>query len=171
MTFKLKAATVIAAVSLATAATAAAAAPTVHSGQIKMFAAFTYDPSTPVVVAGAIGDHGRGVFMNRSGHPTPNGNFLKITLSQGTITINGSQVSRAFHPEGPVNKQTCSVIVGGSAPVQIVSGTGAYAGIHGSLHATGQAAIDAPHKPGGGCSQNGQAAIYGDVVISGSVTY
>jgi hypothetical protein len=172
MTVKLTAAATAAALSLAGAGIAAAAAPTSHSGQIKMFAAFTNDPSTPVVIAGAIGDHGRGVFMTRSGHPNPNGSFLKITLTQGTIEIDGSQVTRAFHPEGAINKDTCSVLVGGSAPVQIVEGTGAYAGIHGSLHATGQAAVVAPHAKNGSCSHTGQGAvIYGSVVISGNVTY
>jgi hypothetical protein len=172
MTYRLKAAAAVAAVSLTTAATALAAAPAGHGGEIRMFSNFSSKVSTPVVVAGAIGDFGHLVSTDRNGHPDADGSFLVAKLSRGTIDLDGRQVLKAIHPEGAPNMTTCSVTIGGSGPMPITGGTGAYQGIHGTLRATGQAAVVALRNHQGKCAEGGRpAAMLGGVEVSGNVTF
>jgi hypothetical protein len=172
MTRHLKAAAAVAAIALTTAGTALAAAPAGQGGQIKLFSNFSSKVSTPVVVAGAIGDFGRLVSTDRNGHPDADGSFLLVKLSRGTIKLDGSKVLMAIHPEGAPNQTTCSVTIGGSGPVAILGGTGAYQGIHGTLRATGEAAVVGARNHQGKCLENGRpAAMLGGVVVSGHVAF
>jgi hypothetical protein len=85
-----------------------------------------------VVFTGAIGDYGR------SHSVTTNGKKIAIaTLTKGTIKIDITAVSKkADHAPPTVDAGTCSASATVSAAAPIVSGTGLYAGIHGTVKIT-----------------------------------
>jgi hypothetical protein len=85
-----------------------------------------------VVFTGAIGDYGR------SHSVTTNGKKIAIaTLTKGTIKIDITAVSKKANNAPPtVDAGTCSASATVSAAAPIVSGTGLYAGIHGTVKIT-----------------------------------
>ena len=110
-----------------------------------------------VLVTGALGDYGTTQKVNAAGKPSLTGQYSKLRLKKGTITLNIAQANAALNAEKlPINASNCSAAVtGGPFPVPIVGGTGAYAGISGSLTLTAQTAVVLPRTKSGVCNPNG----------------
>jgi hypothetical protein len=127
------AALVVAAVA---ASAASAAAPT--GGPIALFATVGYSPAGKIVVAGAIGDWGSTVSIDKNGKPDLNGNFVRVTLKKGTFEIDSTALNKKManpHPQ-IASDLTCSVATSGSGPVRLFNGTGLYKGITGTAQVT-----------------------------------
>jgi hypothetical protein len=129
-----------------------------------------------IVITGAIGDYGKTVDVNAAGKVTKNGNYTKFVLKKGTVLINGTQLQAALQNSQPTdfNIVTCSGSAIANAPVPIVSGTKAYAGITGSLTATATFAVVGPLTSSGKCNTSNNAnpvAQYVSIAGSGTVSF
>jgi hypothetical protein len=123
---------------LAALVAGSAAAATVPSGgKIALWATTENGPSHKVVFAGAIGDYGTAVNIDRNGKVDENGNFVRIRLQKGSFEIDSTALNAQpnNHPQLASNV-TCSVAFSGSAPVKIFNGTGLYKGISGTAMVT-----------------------------------
>ena len=91
----------------------------------------------PIVITGAIGDHGQTTSIDKNGKPDANGNFVRITLKKGTFEVNSTALNAKTAKAQPtVNRSTCSFDFTGTGPVTLFNGTGLYAGISGTLSIT-----------------------------------
>lgn len=122
----------------ATAAVAASSPPA--GGPIRVFGTSSgLGGGGTVLVTGAVGDHGTSRSVNKSGKPAANGHYVKLSLTQGTILLNKTKldasINRAFGA-AKVNPATCSLSVVASGTLPIVSGTGHYAGVAGTVRIT-----------------------------------
>lgn len=125
---------------LAVAGVAASAAPAAapKGGPIALFATVGYSPSGKIVVAGAIGDWGRTVSIDKNGKPALNGNFVRVMLKKGTFEIDSRALNQKMTNPRPqiASDVTCSVATSGSGPVKLFNGTGLYKGITGTARVT-----------------------------------
>ncbi len=147
------------------AAVAVATSSTPAGGSIRIFGT---SPGTggggKVLITGAIGDHGTSLSVNKAGKPDSNGSYVKVTLTQGTILLNKTNLdasaNRAFG-SAVVNPATCSMSVVASGAVPVVAGTAIYAGISGTTHITISAGFVLPrYKSGahaGKCNESNSA--------------
>jgi len=166
----------------ATATTAAFAATTTHpaGGEIQVFETPPLTGTTgTVLVTGALGDHGEAVKVDKSGTPDLNGTYSKLELSRGTILVNGTRLSdRIASGSGTarLNPASCSIEGSVTEPVEIVSGTGSYANITGTVEVKFTLAELAPtYSSGpkkGQCNpSNGPDAAWASVTGSGTVSF
>lgn len=144
---------------LAAVATAASSA----GGNIRLFVAGTGNVRQSVLVAGAIGDDGTATSVDANGKPDPNGNFEALKLQNGSLLVDATSFNAAGNSARPVvaSAKTCSFAVSWSGTASIVSGTGPYNGVTGTLKLHGTfAAISARFKSGShkGQCQMGQNA-------------
>jgi len=131
---------------------APAAAPT--GGTIALFATVGNNPTSKIVVAGAIGDWGTAATIDKNGRRDEHGNYVKVTLRKGSFEINSTALNKATASPRPqvASDQTCSISTSGSAPVTLFNGTGLYKGISGRLKLTlsfagvGRRYQSGPHK-------------------------
>jgi hypothetical protein len=108
-----------------------------------------------MLFTGAIGDYGTPRTVNASGKATSNGDYGLAILKKGTILVNLSQFNAATNNANPSpNSSNCSVSFTTSARVQIVRGTGAYAGITGSVTFNADFAGILPKTNNGACNDN-----------------
>jgi hypothetical protein len=127
---------------LTTGNVVAASASTVTNGTVHVF---DYGDGegigSTIVLTGAIGDSGSADSIAANGTPQPNSTEVKISLVQGSFTINVARLDKkidsAFNNVEP-NARTCSAYIAatGSAPIVAGSGTGAYTGITGGFTLT-----------------------------------
>ena len=104
-----------------------------------------------VLLTGAIGDHGRSQSVTKSGKASPNGSYVKLKLSRGTLTLNKTGLDNAINKayrSSHVNRANCSFSVAASGKLPFVSGTGHYAGVKGSAHVTVAVGLIFPRKNG-----------------------
>ncbi len=117
-----------------------------------------------ILITGAIADYGL-TKGKKSG---------QAVLKKGTIKVNLKQFNAATNAVNPtINPLNCSTSFTASAPVPIVSGTGAYAGITGSFTLTAQYAFILPKTKSGSCNTSNNAnpiSQYGSVSGSGTVS-
>jgi hypothetical protein len=140
-----------------TALQANASAPA--GGAISLFShPTTSGTSGTILIAGAIGDHGRYLASDRNGKPDPQGSYLKIILEKGTFEINGT--SLADKPRAR-DTATCSAIFSGTSTTAVLNGTGLYASIKGTLHTTELHALLASRYTSG--KNKGQCKLGGNV--------
>ena len=136
---------------LASGASAASSASTPAAGTIHVYIVNTSLSSTApskILITGAFGDHGLG--KHGVWH-----------LTRGTITVNNAKLRaitsspgfRTFYPA------SCSYSGAAKGKVPIVSGTGAYAGINGSLTATVIEAEQASLLRNGKCNASDSAPL------------
>lgn len=129
-----------------------------------------------VLLTGAVGDNGKGVKTNSAGKPDTKGTFNQLVLKKGSILVDLTQLHAATNSAQPTdfNTSTCSGSLVVTAPVPIVSGTKAYAGITGSLTVTETFAFIGPLTKSGQCdtSDNAQpVAQWGTATGSGTVNF
>jgi hypothetical protein len=128
-----------------------------------------------ILFTGAVGDYG-------SSSPTVSGGGKKFgtaTLKKGTIKIDLTAVTAKVDSANPAaNPTTCSGSLTETAPAPVVSGTGLYAGIHGTLQITESFGfIGSTYKSGakkGQCNMSNSAptvAEMGTVYGSGTVSF
>ncbi len=133
----------------------------------------------PIVITGAIGDHGQTLTMDKNGKPDANGNYVKITLAKGTFEINTTALNAKDKNAQPaVDKTSCSFLFSGVGPVTLFDGTGLYKGISGTVNITVVfAGIGATYKTGthmGQCNMSNNAptiAEYGSIQGTGTVKF
>jgi hypothetical protein len=117
-----------------------------------------------ILITGAIADYG----------VTKGKKSGQAVLKKGTIKVNLKQFNAATNAVNPtINPSNCSTSFTASAPVPIVSGTGAYAGITGSFTLTAQYAFILPKTKSGSCNTSNNAnpiSQYGSVSGSGTVS-
>jgi hypothetical protein len=126
-----------------------------------------------ILITGAIGDYGA-THKASSGGKT----LATATLKKGTITFDLTAITtKVNHATLTFDKATCSASFTESAPVPVVSGTGLYAGIHGTVRLTESFGfIGSTYKSGskkGQCNLSNSAPtvaqmgeVYGDSTIS-----
>jgi hypothetical protein len=122
--------------SAAVSASLRASAPT--GGPIALFATVGNGPSGKIVVAGAIGDWGSTLSIDKNGRPNLNGDFVRVTLRKGTFEIDSTAVNKKMANPRPqiASDVTCSIEASGSGPVKLFNGTGLYKGISGTVDVT-----------------------------------
>lgn len=113
------------------------------------------------VITGAIGDYGKAVKANSAGKADNRGSYTSLVLKKGTILIDGSQLRAAVQSAQSTDFDavTCSGSETVTAPVPIVSGTKAYAGISGSVTATATFVFIAPLTSSGKCNTSTNAKL------------
>jgi len=129
---------VLAALTAAGVVASAAANAAPSGGPIELFATVGNGPSGKIVVAGAIGDWGTTLSIDKNGKPDPNGNFVRVTLKKGTFEIDSTAVNKQMANPRPkvASDVTCSVAASGSGPVKLFNGAGLYKGISGTVNVT-----------------------------------
>jgi hypothetical protein len=133
----------------------------------------------PIVITGAIGDHGQTLTMDKNGKANANGNYVRITLAKGTFEINSTALNaKTKNGQPAVDKATCSFLFTGVGPVTLFNGTGLYKGISGTVNITLTfAGIGAVYKTGkhmGQCNMSNNAptiAQYSSIMGTGTVKY
>ena len=127
-----------------------------------------------VLFTGAVGDYGSSSPTISSGGKK----FGTATLKKGTITIDLTAISAKVDKANPtVNAATCSASVTETAAAPVVSGTGLYAGIHGTIRITESFGfIGSTYKSGpkkGRCNMSNSAptvaqmaTVYGSGAVS-----
>lgn len=135
--------------------------------------------SDPILLTGVIADYGRATSIDKNGTVNQNGAYVKVVLTQGTFEVNKGSFGKAGHRVQPVfNMTTCSGQATWSGNITLFNGTGAYAGIRGTVRLTDSFAGIAPrYKSGakkGQCNMNANpvpaAQFQAPIVGSGSVT-
>jgi hypothetical protein len=128
------------------------------------------------VIVGAIGDYGTATSLDQNGTVDAQGGYVKIALKKGGFEINSVAFNKAVSSTQPVinNSTNCSVEEVGSGTVTVFDGTGAYAGISGTLHVTGTFAGIGSRLKSGKCNESQSAqpvAIFGTITGSGTVSF
>jgi hypothetical protein len=147
-------------------ASAASTASKPAGGTIHVYLVNTgLNPSVPanILITGAFSDHGTG--KGATWH-----------LARGTITLNPSKLKAILNSPsfGNFYAASCSFDGAAEAKVPVVSGTGAYKGITGSIGATAFEAEQGSLLKNGKCNTSNNApALAGDAIIigSGKVTF
>jgi hypothetical protein len=127
-----------------------------------------------VLVTGAIGDHGRSQSVTQAGKPNSNGAYVKLTLSQGTLLLNKTNLDTAINKafsKATVNSATCSLSVAASGTLPFVNGTGLYAGASGSAHVTIAAGFILPRHTSGAKAGNCNTSNSAMPVASRQIVY
>ncbi len=127
-----------------------------------------------ILFTGAVADSGKGTPANASGKPVKKGAFNLVVLKKGTILLDPTQLRAGINNTSPTpfDSTTCSGVYAATAPVPIVSGTKAYAGISGTANVTlTMAAV--LQLTNGKCDMNNPNTIaqYGSIVGSGTVSF
>ena len=134
-------------------------------GEIHAYEADTNDAGNlgTVILTGVITDHG----TDHQG-AGPNGSN-RLVLSKGTFSLDVTEVGTKLH-NLPVDPTTCSAdgTVSGRTPIVPGSGTGAYAGINGTLDIEASEASILPRKHGQ-CDMN-PSWFPGVLTVTGSGT-
>ncbi len=127
-----------------------------------------------VLFTGAVGDYGSSHSVSTGGKK-----FGTATLTKGTITIDLTAVSKKANNASPTfDTATCSGSISVSAAAPIVSGTGLYAGIHGTVKVTesfgfiGSTRKSGPKK--GQCNLSNSAPTVAQMAVvygSGTVSF
>jgi hypothetical protein len=132
-----------------------------------------------ILLTGAIGDFGTATSTTKSGKVDTNGHYVKVKLRKGGFVVNAVAFNRRLGAKTPkVDKASCTAWLTGGGNVTLSDGTGAYAGISGTLKIeTSYAFLGPLHKTGpqkGKCNLADSAVpldvFMGSIVGSGSVT-
>ncbi len=165
-----------------TAGPALAATSTPKGGTVKVWVT----PSTigttttkhpgKVMFTGAIGDYGTSFNVTATGKPSSKKSSYKLLkLKKGTITVNAGAIGKALTSAKPTaNTTNCSVSVTATAPVTILKGTGAYAGISGTVTFSAQYAVVLPKTSSGKCTEKTATkplSTYTSFIGMGTVSY
>lgn len=128
-----------------------------------------------VLITGVIADYGNARNVTATGKPAPKQSpYRDLLLKHGTILVNLAKYQKAENNADPAmyNKTDCSAYLAVSAPVSILSGTGAYDGITGTLTLRSENALILPKTAKGACNQNANpVTTYVKVTGAGTVKF
>jgi hypothetical protein len=133
-----------------------------------------------IVITGAIGDYGTATSITKSGKVDQNGDYVKLALRNGGFKVNAVAFDAKASRQAPtLDRATCSAWTAIHGTITVFNGTGAYAGISGTLTIqTSYAMIGPLHKTGphkGTCNLSNNAApvaqFSGSITGSGKVTF
>ncbi len=146
------------------------------SGTVSVWSVQKFDGATaPILFTGAVGDYGTATSQDKNGKVDANGSYVKMALKKGTFLVNAVSLTNVLNAANPTfNQASCSGSFTGTGPVTLYGGTGAYAGITGTIQASVTFAFVDPRKANGKCnaSENVKpAASYSTITGSGTVTY
>ncbi len=170
---------VVALAALTVSGSAAAASGTAKSGKIELWVLPSSTSSTSaahpgkVIFTGAIGDYGNALKVNAAGKATKKGAYRLLDLKKGTMLVDIAKFQQAEKKASPaVDLATCSYFGSVSAPVTIVSGTGTYHGITGSVTLTARYGAVGATKNGKCTTKTTTPALatYFSITGSGTVT-
>ncbi len=129
----------------------------------------------PIIFTGAIGDYGTAISQDKNGKVDANGSYVKMALKKGTFFANAVSLNNVLNGANPTYNQTnCSGSFTGAGPVTLYGGTGAYAGITGTIQVSVTFAFVDPKKANGKCntSENANPLVsYSTITGSGTVSY
>jgi hypothetical protein len=159
--------------------TAFGSAPISGTIQVLAIPASANGANGKILVAGALGDFGKYVTINKAGKPDQSGNFVRVTLQKGAFEIDSTALNqRAADSEPIFNQNTCSGYETITGPNTLLKGSGAYAGITGTINVTETIEYDlSRYKSGAKQGQCNTAdttkplAFSGYVVGTGTVVY
>ena len=150
-------------------------------GQVQMFETPALNGTVAkVLITGAIGDYGRAIKINKADKRDVSGAYSRLVLHEGTIIADGAALQKEIQigeDHAHINLKSCSLQGSVSAPVQIVSGTGAYAGITGTIKVTftlaelGETYHSGPRQGQCNTKTGGPVAQFATVRGSGNVTF
>lgn len=126
-----------------------------------------------VIFTGTIGDYGEALKVNAAGKPTKKSTYRLLELKKGTMLVDIAKFSAAERRAAPtVNMATCSFYGRVSGAITVVSGTGAYHGVTGSLTITALFGGIGPFKNGKCTTKTTTPALatYTSITGSGTVT-
>jgi hypothetical protein len=164
------------------AAGAAAASPstTPTAGTVHVWVTEGKGAVDPIILTGAIGDHGTATSEDKDGKVDANGVYVKIKLQYGTFMVNAVKFNQLLNKLQPtIDTTSCSAWGTGSGPVTLYDGTGSYVGISGTITMTTSFAAVFPlfttGSKKGQCntSNNAQpvASYNGNLTGSGAVSF
>lgn len=125
---------------------------------------------------GAIAGAAKATKTNASGKPSKTGLYSVLKFRTGTILVDRRKLNKALHHvSSPTtfNSTTCSGSFTASAPLALVSGTGAYAGISGTVKVKALFALVLP-LTNGKCNPNTNAnpvAQFATISGNGTVSF
>jgi hypothetical protein len=129
----------------------------------------------PIYLTGVITDFGTTRNINANGTPDENGNYATVNLSQGSFWVNLTTLNKISNKEQPTfSTKTCEGYGTTVAPVQLMHGNGAYAGITGTLNLNVVFVFVAPRLKTGACNMNQDAPAVHQLVLgtgSGHVSF
>jgi hypothetical protein len=162
---------------VASASTPAAAASPTH-GTVHVWVTPGKGAVDQILLTGVIGDHGTATSIDKNGTVSKNGEYVKVALADGTFEVNAVAFNRKLDKLQPtVNAANCSAWATGSANITLFGGTGAYAGISGTIRMTTSFAAILPRYATGAkkgqCNGNGApvAQFQDDLEGSGNVSF
>lgn len=159
---------------------AIATASTTSGGTIKIFSDQSNDTNGgatgPIVITGAIADYGTATSMDKNGTIDAQGNYVKVALKKGTLEINSVAFDKLANNAQPTdaNSTICSGDISVSGSVSLFDGSGAYAGISGTLKVTAVFAFIGPKLKNSSCNNSNSAAPvaqFGTITGSGTVSF
>jgi hypothetical protein len=131
--------------------------------------------TTPILVTGVVTDYGKATSVTKSGKPDENGNYEKIVLQKGGFWVDATALNKKLNSGTPtIDKTHCFFAFKGTGPTKLFKGTGAYAGISGSVDVTVNFVAIGPRLKNGKCNMSNNAAPvaqYGDVTGAGTASY
>ncbi len=125
-----------------------------------------------IMLTGVIGDYGTSTNINKNGTVNSNGNYAKVALQHGGFEVNLTTLNKVTNNAPPLmaNSTNCSVVFGGTGPVTLFDGTGAYAGITGTITITEKfAAIGAKYTSGAKKGQCNMGNNVAPVAFTGTI--
>ena len=135
------------------------------SGPVQVWAtpSLTGQGGGTILFTGAIGDYGKTKKLSSADS--------EAILKKGTIKVDLSKLrAAANNARAGVNVANCSVMVTVTAPVAVLGGTGAYAGITGSFTLTESLAGVLPKAKSGACNAKVSVPLGAFTSVTGSGT-
>jgi hypothetical protein len=125
-----------------------------------------------ILLTGVIADHGSATSVNKNGTINKNGQYVRVVLTHGAFKVNAVSFNQALNKVAPSSdKATCTFWGGGSGNVTLFDGTGAYAGITGTVKMTTSFAAILPRYTSGAkkgqCNGNGAPSAQFDGALTG----
>jgi hypothetical protein len=161
-------------VGLLSVGSTALAASTPAGGPIVGFVSNSTGVTSPILITGAIGDHGTSTTIDKNGKKDPNGDYVKVVLKKGGFEVNAVKFNKVLNNLKPtVDHATCSAWAFGTGPVTLFNGTGLYKGISGQLTATASFGFIGPIVKGK-CNMSNNAkpvAQYASIEVTGNVKF
>jgi hypothetical protein len=152
---------------LLVASAAGASASTQPGGALQFWATPTTAGAINLVIAGAIGDYGTSLSIDKNGKTNAKGSYAQITLQKGTFRIDQSTFNTAANKASfPINKASCSSKGSITAPATISNGTGLYENISGKVHITLTLVWIVSRDANGKC--NGTKVLFHSAYLSGT---